>query len=73
MRLAALASLTAGLLLVGACSSEDASSPEDTSRDAGGSTSLNIDTDNGSISYEESEGDSSTSISVGSNDDDKQD
>lgn len=55
------------VLLLGACSGDEPSSPQASGAEDG--TSLSIDTEEGSVSYENEDGGSSTSISVGEGDD----
>ena len=56
-----------GVLMLGlaACSQDKGANPAPASSDAKDSTHLSIDTDNGSMSFESSEGGDSTSISIG--------
>lgn len=73
MRYPAIASLAAGLLLLGACSSDEAAQSSEPSSGSDNKTSLSINTDDGSVSYKDSDGDSSTSISVSDGDKNKKD
>ena len=71
MRSLILISGAALVLLLGACSGEDAKQSERTAPTSDGGSSLNVNTETGSVSYQTDDGTNSTSITVGGDEDEQ--
>lgn len=71
MRTLTLTSAAALILLLGACSGDDAPKSDAVAAESEGGTNISIDTNDGAMTYESDDGKNSTSITVGGDDDEK--